>query len=123
MTDVPYWNPWHETMPREARGSSSASSEASWSGPMPRSMALETTPGFRRHPGLDQLPGRSPAHPFPDPGGLDGGRLENPPYGTMVAAPQEKAIRYHMTSGTTGRTPIRVLDSMKDWEWIAEMWC
>src|ERR687892_196154 len=28
-----------------------------------------------------------------------------------------------MTSGTTGRTPIRVLDSMKDWEWIAEMWC
>jgi phenylacetate-CoA ligase len=28
-----------------------------------------------------------------------------------------------MTSGTTGRTPIRVLDGMKDWEWIAEMWC
>jgi phenylacetate-CoA ligase len=28
-----------------------------------------------------------------------------------------------MTSGTTGRTPIRVLDSLKDWEWIAEMWC
>jgi phenylacetate-CoA ligase len=28
-----------------------------------------------------------------------------------------------MTSGTTGKTPIRVLDSMKDWEWIAEMWC
>jgi phenylacetate-CoA ligase len=28
-----------------------------------------------------------------------------------------------MTSGTTGKTPIRVLDGMKDWEWIAEMWC
>jgi phenylacetate-CoA ligase len=28
-----------------------------------------------------------------------------------------------MTSGTTGKSPIRVLDSMKDWEWIAEMWC
>jgi len=27
------------------------------------------------------------------------------------------------TSGTTGRIPLQVLDSMKDWEWIAEMWC
>ena len=33
------------------------------------------------------------------------------------------AIRYHTTSGTTGRTPLRVLDGTKDWEWIAEMWC
>src|SRR6266498_239934 len=51
------------------------------------------------------------------------GQLEEPPYGTNVAAPKEAAIRYHMTSGTTGKTPIRVLDGMKDWEWIAEMWC
>ncbi|WP_202819100.1 phenylacetate--CoA ligase family protein [Actinosynnema sp. ALI-1.44] len=46
-----------------------------------------------------------------------------PPYGDLLAAPPESAIRHHLTSGTTGRTPIRVLDSMKDWEWIAEMWC
>ncbi|HEY7873651.1 MAG TPA: AMP-binding protein, partial [Actinomycetota bacterium] len=45
------------------------------------------------------------------------------PYGPILAAPEEAAIRYHLTSGTTGRTPIRVLDSMKDWEWITEMWC
>ena len=32
-------------------------------------------------------------------------------------------MRYHTTSGTTGRTPLRVLDGTKDWEWIAEMWC
>jgi phenylacetate-CoA ligase len=51
------------------------------------------------------------------------GQIDHPPYGPILAAPQEAAIRYHMTSGTTGRTPIRVLDSMKDWEWIAEMWC
>ena len=51
------------------------------------------------------------------------GQIEQPPYGPFLAAPEEAAIRYHMTSGTTGRTPIRVLDSMKDWEWIAEMWC
>jgi phenylacetate-CoA ligase len=51
------------------------------------------------------------------------GQIEQPPYGTNVAAPPDAAIRYHMTSGTTGKMPIRVLDSMKDWEWIAEMWC
>jgi phenylacetate-CoA ligase len=50
-------------------------------------------------------------------------QLEDPPFGSNVAAAKDLAIRYHMTSGTTGRTPIRVLDSMKDWEWIAEMWC
>jgi phenylacetate-CoA ligase len=51
------------------------------------------------------------------------GQLEHPPYGPILAADPEQAIRYHTTSGTTGATPIRVLDSMKDWEWIAEMWC
>jgi len=51
------------------------------------------------------------------------GQVEHPPYGPILAAEPARAIRYHMTSGTTGKTPIRVLDSMKDWEWIAEMWC
>ena len=50
-------------------------------------------------------------------------QLERPPYGPLLAAPEEAAIRYHLTSGTTGRIPLQVLDSMKDWEWIAEMWC
>ncbi len=50
-------------------------------------------------------------------------QLENPLYGDLLATDQTNAIRYHLTSGTTGRTPIRVLDSMKDWEWINEMWC
>ncbi len=50
-------------------------------------------------------------------------QLEDPPFGSILAAPKEAAIRYHMTSGTTGRTPLRVLDGLKDWEWIAEMWC
>jgi phenylacetate-CoA ligase len=48
---------------------------------------------------------------------------EKPMFGDLPATPQENAIRYHLTSGTSGRTPIRVLDGMKDWEWIAEMWC
>lgn len=50
-------------------------------------------------------------------------QLETPLFGNMLATDKRNAIRYHLTSGTTGRTPIRVLDSMKDWDWIAEMWC
>jgi phenylacetate-CoA ligase len=49
--------------------------------------------------------------------------LMEPPFGPFLAAPVEVASRYHITSGTSGRTPIRVLDSAKDWEWISEMWC
>ncbi len=49
-------------------------------------------------------------------------QLEHPIYGDLLATERRNAIRYHLTSGTTGRTPIRVLDSTKDWEWIAEMW-
>ena len=46
-----------------------------------------------------------------------------PLFGNLATTDHAHAIRYHLTSGTSGRTPIRVLDSMKDWEWIAEMWC
>ncbi len=48
---------------------------------------------------------------------------ERPLFGDLPATDQANAIRYHLTSGTSGRMPIRVLDGMKDWEWIAEMWC
>ncbi|MBF6589263.1 MAG: AMP-binding protein [Ktedonobacterales bacterium] len=50
-------------------------------------------------------------------------QAEQPLFGALPTTGQEHAIRYHLTSGTSGRVPIRVLDSMKDWEWIAEMWC
>src|ERR1700737_4064621 len=46
-------------------------------------------------------------------------QLEDPPFGPLLAAPQHTAIRYHLTSGTTGRIPLQVLDSMKDWGGIA----
>ncbi len=49
--------------------------------------------------------------------------MEQPMFGDLLATEQINAIRYHLTSGTSGRTPLRVLDSMKDWEWIGEMWC
>ena len=55
---------------------------------------------------------------------MDGvARSEQPLFGDLLARPRERAIRYHLTSGTTGRTPLRVLDGAKDWQWIAECWC
>jgi phenylacetate-CoA ligase len=49
--------------------------------------------------------------------------MKKPMFGDLLATDPINAIRYHLTSGTSGRTPIRVLDSTKDWDWIAEMWC
>ncbi|WIG60976.1 MAG: Coenzyme A ligase [Ktedonobacterales bacterium] len=49
--------------------------------------------------------------------------VAQPLFGDLPTTDHANAIRYHLTSGTSGRTPIRVLDGMKDWEWIAEMWC
>ena len=50
-------------------------------------------------------------------------QAEKPLFGDLITGPRENAIRYHLTSGTSGRQPLRVLDGTKDWEWIAEMWC
>ncbi len=54
---------------------------------------------------------------------LNHGQQEKPIYGDILAVPQPVAVRYHQTSGTTGRAPLRILDGRKDWEWIAEAWC
>ncbi len=47
---------------------------------------------------------------------------QTPMFGDNLAAPESVAIRHHQTSGTSGKTPLRVLDSTKDWSWIANMW-
>lgn len=47
---------------------------------------------------------------------------EQPLYGDNLAAKASLAIRSHQTSGTSGRTPLRVLDGPKDWNWVANMW-
>ena len=47
---------------------------------------------------------------------------DNPLFGESLAVDPQVAMRYHQTSGTSGRTPLRVLDGRKDWEWVAEMW-
>ncbi|MCL3992615.1 phenylacetate--CoA ligase family protein [Streptomyces lavenduligriseus] len=50
-------------------------------------------------------------------------QIEAAPYGTLGTIGVDRAIRVHTTSGTSGRMPLRALDSRKDWSWAAEMWC
>jgi phenylacetate-CoA ligase len=125
MAESPYWNPRHETMPRaelEALQLRKLRSLLGWAeARVPwhaeRLRAAGVSPDSVRS--LDDLR----RVPFTTRDEWMQGQVEHPPYGNVLAAPPAAAVRYHMTSGTTGRTPIRVLDSLKDWEWIAEMWC
>jgi phenylacetate-CoA ligase len=45
-----------------------------------------------------------------------------PPYGELLTAPSDVGVAYHHTSGTTGRTPFRVVESARDWAWGANAW-
>jgi len=41
---------------------------------------------------------------------------ENPPFGTNLSEPLENYVRYHQTTGTTGR-PLKWLDTKESWRW------
>src|SRR4051794_2010090 len=120
-----YWNPKNETRPREEL-------QALQLYKLRRlcEYAYATTPFHQRrwdaagfHP--DQLKTLDDIRriPFMTREEWMESLVEKPLFGDLLSTDPRHAIRYHLTSGTTGRTPIRVLDSMKDWEWIAEMWC
>lgn len=44
-----------------------------------------------------------------------------PPYGRNHSYPESSYIRYHQTSGTTGR-PLKVLDTTASWNWWSDCW-
>jgi phenylacetate-CoA ligase len=125
MSESAYWNPRHETMSRdelEALQTRKLRNLVEWTtSRVPwqaerlatagvDALSIRTLDDLRRFPFLTREQWMQ-------------SQLDDPPYGGLLAASPEAAIRYHTTSGTTGKTPIRVLDSAKDWEWIAEMWC
>jgi len=125
MTESPYWNPRHETMARdgiEALQVRKLRNLVGWAADRTGFHAKRFADAGVTADSIESLEDLRRI-PFMTRDEWMEGQLEQPPYGPVLAAPEERAIRYHMTSGTTGRTPIRVLDSMKDWEWIAEMWC
>ncbi|MBZ6489477.1 phenylacetate--CoA ligase family protein [Priestia aryabhattai] len=44
-----------------------------------------------------------------------------PPHGRNHSYPEDSYIRYHQTSGTTGR-PLKVLDTVESWNWWSDCW-
>lgn len=119
-----YWNPKNETLPREqlqALQLAKLQRMTQW--------AYARSPFYQRrfdaagvHP--DQIKTLDDLRriPFMTREEWMESQVEQPLFGALPTTGHENAIRYHLTSGTSGRVPIRVLDGMKDWEWIAEMW-
>jgi phenylacetate-CoA ligase len=120
-----YWNPKNETMPRErlrALQFGKLRELCAWAeakSPFHRerfaaakftSEQLRTWDDVRRIPLMTREEWMA-------------SQAKTPPYGTLPACDPAVAVRYHTTSGTTGKTPLRALDGMRDWEWIADMWC
>jgi phenylacetate-CoA ligase len=46
----------------------------------------------------------------------------NPPFGTNLTFPIERYSRLHQTSGTSGTTPLRWLDTPESWDWWTKIW-
>lgn len=120
-----YWNPKTETMPKdELRALQLVKLQRTVA------RAWETSPFHRR---LYEQAGVTPDQiqtlddirklPFMTRADWMNNQAELPLFGDLITRPREEAIRYHLTSGTSGRQPLRVLDSRKDWSWIAEQWC
>lgn len=125
MSLSPYWNPKNETMSRDDLRRLQLLK-------MRRLVdyAVERSPFHQR---LFEAGGFSPDQlkswddirriPFMTRDDWMEAQAEAPPFGDLTAWPREHAIRYHLTSGTSGRQPLRVLDGKKDWQWISEAWC
>ena len=120
--DSVYWNPKVETLERpqlEALQLAKLRRQVEW--------AAQRSPWYRRAlAGFDPAQLRSIADlrrlPMLTRQDWMASQAEHPPYGELPVVGGEGAIRIHTTSGTTGRDPLRALDSRKDWAWIAEMW-
>ena len=46
----------------------------------------------------------------------------HPPFGTNLTFPIDRYSRLHQTSGTSGTTPLRWLDTPESWDWWVRIW-
>jgi phenylacetate-CoA ligase len=60
--------------------------------------------------------------PFTTKTELADDQAAQPPFGTNLTYPVEQYVKLHQTSGTTGRAPIRWLDTDASWSWWARCW-
>lgn len=125
LESSPFWNPKTETLPRdELRQLQLAKLRrvAEW--------AAARSPFYRRtfaeagfEPGQLKTFADIERIPFLTRDAWMQSQAEFPPFGELPVAGAEAAIRLHTTSGTSGKQPLRALDTRKDWAWAAEMWC
>jgi phenylacetate-CoA ligase len=47
---------------------------------------------------------------------------ERPPFGTNLTYPLDRYVRMHQTSGSSGRRPLRWLDTAESWRWWRRLW-
>jgi phenylacetate-CoA ligase len=75
------------------------------------------------HPGLGQIDSLDELKrlPFTTNSEMVEDQQQHPPFGSNLTFPQERYIRIHQTSGTTGR-PMYWLDTDESWNWWAECW-
>lgn len=59
--------------------------------------------------------------PFTTKKELQEDQERHPPWGTNLSYPQEDYIRFHRTSGTSGR-PMAWLDTRESWDWVLQCW-
>lgn len=123
MSDQPFWNPKTETLPREqlrelqlAKLRRTVEWAKARSPFYARTLADVDPDRLRSWDDLARLPFLTREEWMTSQDAV-------PPYGELPAVGPGSAIRVHTTSGTSGRTPLRALDSRKDWSWAAEMWC
>lgn len=76
-----------------------------------------------------KLPARDPVSledffattPFTTKAELALDQQRHPPFGTNLTYPLERYSRFSQTSGTSGK-PVRWLDTVESWEWMAGNW-
>lgn len=121
----PYWNPKHETLPKDQLRQLQAHklqrlvARACSQSPYHRRLYEQAGVAPEQIKSLDDIR----RLPFMTREDWMANQADKPLFGDLCTRPPHDAVRYHLTSGTSGRQPLRVLDSRKDWSWIAEMWC
>jgi phenylacetate-CoA ligase len=72
-------------------------------------------------PKINSLRQFSEEVPFTHKQELVNDQEEHPPYGTNLTFPIDQYVRYHQTSGTSGK-PLRWLDTAASWNWMVGNW-
>lgn len=129
MADSPYWNPKVETLSRDdlhALQLAKLRKVVGWAAERSPYYRETLSPaGFSADTVAEKLRAWDDLRllPYLTRDQWMAAQAQHPPYGTLPVAGADAAVRLHTTSGTSGKEPLRALDSRKDWAWAAEMWC